>query len=505
MKLLANHDEKLKQHMERPKLRNATYLSPQTQNHRIDVIGKRIIQAQIVDEVKNAQIYTADEVTSHNVELMPLCVRFVDKDINIREELLEICSLPRITGSHIATAIKDVLSHLNIEIVVRNMIDKMKSTIIFFTYSPKREQLLMEVVHKDAHSMGQRKPLIDICRTRWAERHDAYSHFYSAFVFIVKALEVIALGLHTEEWSQDVTTGWQGKYKAEAYSLLSGLQNFGFILTFLTVYQVLSHLTGITVKLQKTSVDIVEAFSMVDEVKNIYKELRETIEDDFNQIYKQAIRMAAQVDVQPTSQPRVAGRQTHRENVPAETVKDYYRRNMAIPFLDHVILEFESRFSPLSVTASRLLGLIPSIQCNSGMTVDISEVVQLYQDDLPSPELIDQELKCWTLKWQNKPSEQRPTSCAEAIKQCDALICPNIFKLLKIACTLPVTSCECERSASTLRRLNTFMRSSMGEDRLSSLALIHTHYDMAVNLDEAVNIFSKLHPRRLELTSVLNP
>jgi len=30
------------------------------------------------------------------------------------------------------------------------------------------------------------------------------------------------------------------------------------------------------------------------------------------------------------------------------------------------------------------------------------------------------------------------------------------------------------------------------------LALIHTHYDMAVNLDEAVNILSKLHPRRLD-------
>ncbi|KAL0162330.1 hypothetical protein M9458_041726 [Cirrhinus mrigala] len=386
--------------------------------------------------------------------------------------------------------------------VVRNMIDKMKSTIIFFTYSPKRENLLVEVVTKDAHSTGQRKPLTDVCRTRWAERHGAYNHFFSAFIFIVKALEVIALGLHTNDYSQDVTTGWQGKDKAEANSLLSGLQNFGFILT---IYQLLSHLTGITVKLQRTSVDIVEAFGMVDEVKNIYKELRETIEDDFNQIYEQAIRMAAQVNVQPTSQPRAAGRQTHRENVPAETVKDYYRRNMAIPFLDHVILEFEFRFSPLSITASRLLGLIPSIQCNSDVTVDVSEAVQLYQNDLPSPELIDQELKRWKLRWRNKSSEERPTSCAAAIKECDVLIYPNVFKLLKIACTLPVTSYECERSNSTLRRLNTFMRSSMGEDRLSSLALIHTHYDMAVNLDEAVNIFSKLFPRRLELTSVLIP
>lgn len=176
---------------------------------------------------------------------------------------------------------------------------------------------------------------------------------------------------------------------------------------------------------------------MIDEVRNIYKELREAIEDDFNQIHEQAIRMAAQVNVQPTTQPQAAGQQTHRENVPAETVKDYYCRNMAIPFLDRVILEFESRFSPLSVTASRILGLIPSIQCNSD--VDISEAVQLYQDDLPSPELINQELKRWKLKWQNKSSEQRPTKCAEAIKEYDVLSYPNVFKFLKIACTLPIT------------------------------------------------------------------
>ncbi|XP_063756203.1 52 kDa repressor of the inhibitor of the protein kinase-like [Eleginops maclovinus] len=390
LKLLSNHDEKLKQHLEKPKLKNATYLSPQSQNEMIDVIGKHMIQAKIVEEVRHAQMYTvlADEVTSHNEELMPMCVRFVDKDLNIREELLEICTLPRITGRHIASAIKDVLSHLSIEIadcrgqgydgasnmssenvgvqalikkdapkavymhcnghclnlviarscalpVVRNMIDKMKYIVMFFTCSPKREHLLKEVVDKEAHSTGKRKPLIDLSRTRWAARHDAYSHFYSAFV------------------------------------------------------------------------------------------------------------------------------------------------------------------------ASRLMGLIPSVQCNSDVTVDISEAVALYQDDLPSPEVIDQELKRWKLKWQVKALHQRPSSCASAIKECDEMMYPNIFKLLKIACTLPVTSCECERSASVLRRLNTFMRSSMGEDRMSSLALIHTHYDMALDLDEAVDLYSKMHPRRLELMSVL--
>ena len=74
LKVLAGHDERLKAHLENPKLKNATYLSPQTQNEMIDVIGKRLIQASIVQEVKDARFFTVmvDEVTSHNVELMPL-------------------------------------------------------------------------------------------------------------------------------------------------------------------------------------------------------------------------------------------------------------------------------------------------------------------------------------------------------------------------------------------------------------------------------------------------
>ena len=50
---------------------------------------------------------------------------------------------------------------------------------------------------------------------------------------------------------------------------------------------------------------------------------------------------------------------------------------------------------------------------------------------------------------------------------------------------------------------NPFMRASMSEERLSSLALIHTHYDTPVDLEEAVNISARIHPRRLELDNIL--
>ena len=83
-----------------------------------------------------------------------------------------------------------------------------------------------------------------------------------------------------------------------------------------------------------------------------------------------------------------------------------------------------------------------------------------------------------------QPADKRPSSPAAAIMVCDADMFPNMGVLLQIACTLPVTSCECERSASALRRL---------------------HYDKSIDIDIAVDKFSKLHPRRLELESLLKP
>ena len=182
-------------------------------------------------------------------------------------------------------------------------------------------------------------------------------------------------------------------------------------------------------------------------------------------------------------------------------MQEHFLRNMAIPFIDYVITELETRFTPLSATSSTLLGLVPSVLCNQ--EVDIAEAVEMYKDDLPSPELIDQELRRWKFKWEGKSPQAQPSSCAQVIRECDVQLFPNISQLLKLACTLPVTSCECERSASTLRRLSTFMRASMGEERLSALAMIHTHYDMAIDLEEVVNIFANLHPRKLELKTLL--
>ena len=174
--------------------------------------------------------------------------------------------------------------------------------------------------------------------------------------------------------------------------------------------------------------------------------------------------------------------------------------NVAVPFLDHIIVELDSQFSDIAQTSTLLLGLVPSCSQND---LDISEAVELYHQDLPSPGLFDQEFSRWRDIYMHKAVDQRPKTCAAALKECDANLYPNLSVLLTIACTLPVTSCECERNASVVRRLHNFMRAGMTESRLTSLALMHIHYQHHVDLDTVVQIFAELQPRRLQLSSIV--
>ena len=77
---------------------------------------------------------------------------------------------------------------------------------------------------------------------------------------------------------------------------------------------------------------------------------------------------------------------------------------------------------------------------------------------------------------------------------------PNLLKLVQIALVLPVTSCEAERTFSTLRRLLTWLRSRMKVERLSNLARMHVHRAMTLDISPKYILkeFVASRPRVLE-------
>ena len=128
--------------------------------------------------------------------------------------------------------------------------------------------------------------------------------------------------------------------------------------------------------------------------------------------------------------------------IPAESPEEYYRKNLAVPFIDHLITELVTRFSSQQKRAVSALYLVPSIAIVhdlSQLSKFLQGVADLYQDDLPSPLCLQSELHCWYLKWKNSTCVP-PSKALETLKETNATIFPNIHMLLRIICTLQVTA-----------------------------------------------------------------
>ena len=96
-----------------------------------------------------------------------------------------------------------------------------------------------------------------------------------------------------------------------------------------------------------------------------------------------------------------------------------------------------------------------------------------------------------------------PDTPSKSLEHDNESMFPNIHMLLRLICTLPVTSTECECSISVLRHLKMYLRSTMGQERMTGLALMHIKSGMELNLDNIINIFAGLHQHRMLFADIL--
>ena len=91
--------------------------------------------------------------------------------------------------------------------------------------------------------------------------------------------------------------------------------------------------------------------------------------------------------------PRRCGQQRHRDKVPTEEPKEYYKRSIASPF-GSFLTQLQERFS--SDNQCVALGAYPWSQTVMKDTLQCSEhikkLTELYKADLPSPQNLDMEM-----------------------------------------------------------------------------------------------------------------
>ena len=106
----------------------------------------------------------------------------------------------------------------------------------------------------------------------------------------------------------------------------------------------------------------------------------------------------------------------------------------------------------------------------------------------------------WVYRWQSEFVEDTsPSTFIESLLSCNSDVYPSISVLLEIGSILPVSTATVERSFSTLRRLKTYLRNSISEDRLNGLALMSVYSEMTIDIDSVINRFASSKSRKLLL------
>ena len=119
---------------------------------------------------------------------------------------------------------------------------------------------------------------------------------------------------------------------------------------------------------------------------------------------------------------------------------------------------------------------------------------EFYRSDLPCYKALEAELDLWESYGLND------TSCdsdniSSTLKSIDFKSFSNIKVCLRILGTLPVTTCTCERSFSSMGKLKTYTRSTMISERLNGIALMHVHQEIVPDIEKLIDLFAVTNRR----------
>ena len=263
------------------------------------------------------------------------------------------------------------------------------------------------------------------------------------------------------------------------------------------------------ISIQTSQQRYVAALAEIDDTVSILNAWREEAISAFHSLFCELTEKAEAIGV-TLSCPRLAKRSVYRHNAMPGGDNDiimdaeaYYRINVFAVALDEVVADISARFADHQRKSLMLHYVLPDkIVAPSASFDDISSVVDRYASFLNnSVAVIHTEYLLWQQLWKRRVQKNDviPKTAIAAINTCPASIYPNIFKLLQILATLPVSTAEPERIFSKVEHTLTDIRSSMSEERLEALILLQAHRDRVLQLDTQtiINRFASFGSRRL--------
>jgi len=210
-------------------------------------------------------------------------------------------------------------------------------------------------------------------------------------------------------------------------------------------------------------------------VKNTIAKKR--TEDSFQRVYNKATEMCNSLNLSPIEMPR-ARKSPKRlsgqgsAHVPSSS-PDFFRTEF-FKVLDVVNMQFQERFEQEGLlTISSIEKVLLTGESDAGL-------LEQY------PELHCTSLRVQLAMFKSKYDYQSTTEAASTLRNMlpeVRQLFDQVETLVRLLLVCPVSSAEAERSLSFLRRLKTWLRSTMTQSHLNNVAVCHIHSDKLDSID----------------------
>ena len=290
----------------------------------------------------------------------------------------------------------------------------------------------------------------------------------------------------------------------DAKGLLKGILDFQFVLGLQILKVIFSNTNALAHYLQEEDIDVMTARPICQGIIETLKKCRddESFDIIWGTTYKkvqklknsieesevQYISIALHRNLQPSRRLQtISGKSSDTE----QFVEDKERAKIDIYFcsMDRVVRELERRFDKEVTSILASLGdIVMGVELASDESFKV--VANHYGIDL---DILKDETNIYNEIVHDNAVSRPAQVVHDFISNSLNSALPHFFKVAQILSTIPTTSCTAETSFSCLRRLKIYLRSTMGQLRLSNLALIHIERALAnqINIESVIDRFGR--------------
>lgn len=469
-----------------------------------------------------------------------LILRWVDDDLCAHEEFIGLYEVPTIEASSLVFVIKDTLLRMNLALAkargqcydgasnmagIRNgvatQIQKEESRAIFthcyghslnlaasdtvrrcktmkkalettheitklVKYSPRRENLFNTIKGEMAPGMPGVRTL---CPTRWTVRVDSMQSIVQNYAVL------------QELWDQAIDIVHDTETIARIRGVASQMQSFDFFFGLILGELLLRHTDNLSRTLQK-SCSACEGQMVADMTKKTLLGMQ-----SFDLFWEKVKRMAVDVDVSDPVLPRKrkAPQRFEEGSAPPEfqlSPKNMYRQ-VYYEALDLIVQAIGDRFNqPGYRMYCCLEALILKAVKKETFSEELEAVLDVYSSDLNAQNLkVQLEILGSNMEPESIMDITDVKTKLQQMSPAQRALLNEVILVMKLILVMPATNATSERSFSAMRRLKSYLRSTMTQERLNHLMVMHVHKDLtdSLVLTDVANEFVSKCERRLQV------